>query len=389
VTSAIVPRPASTVVLLRRGQSGATEVLLTHRPSTMDFGPGLHVFPGGAVDPGDGTGGVLGGRSVLDAAGCAAAWADDLAPDAALGHAVAAIRELWEEVGVLLAVHRDGTEVAPTVAAEAVAAGESLEATVERLDLWVATDRLATLSRWVTPPTPDTTRRYDTRFFVADLPAGGEVAIDAREVVAHDWLAPGEALLRSVAGGIDLWPPTSATLRQLLGAQGASDVRSTLSPRSPAPSPVVDSILDGIRRVRLGSGGGVPGRVVDAWLVGRRRIVVVDPGDPTDAGLEAVLGAAADADAEIAGVVATSASPDRAAAAVGLALVAGAPLVASAVAAPAIGDPCGIVGNGEWIRWGDVPIRTRSIEGDPDGAMVLEVPELGVELPDGERAGGA
>ena len=141
---------------------------------------------------------------------------------------------------------------------------------------------------------------------------------------------------------------------------------------------MVHEVADGLRRVRLGSGGGVPGRLVDAWLVGRRRVVVVDPGDPTDAGLDAVLGAAADAGTEVAGVVATSASPDRVGAAVGLALVAGVPLVASAVAAPAIGDPCGIIGDGEWIRLGDVPLRARVVEDDPDGAIVLEVPELGV-----------
>jgi 8-oxo-dGTP pyrophosphatase MutT (NUDIX family) len=332
---------------------------------------------------------VLAARSVLDAAGCAAAWAGDLASDAALGHAVAAIRELWEEAGVLLAVHRDGAVVAPLVAAEAVVAGESLQALVERLDLSLATDRLAPLSRWVTPPTRDTTRRYDARFFVADLPDGGEVAIDAREVVAHDWVSPGEALGRYAAGDIDLWPPTSATLRFLLGVRDASDVRSTLSPRGPAPSPVVHPERDGLRRVRLGSGGGVPGRVADAWLVGRRRVVVIDPGDPTDAGLDAVLDAAADGGAAITGVVATSASPDRVGAAVGLAMVAGVPLVASAIAAAAIGDPCGVIGDGEQVEWGDVALRARVTADDPDGAMVLEVPELGVELPGAAGSGGA
>jgi hypothetical protein len=142
---------------------------------------------------------------------------------------------------------------------------------------------------------------------------------------------------------------------------------------------------------------------VDAWLVGRRRVVVVDPGDPTDAGLEAVLTAATAAEAgagtagdagpgdrpRIVGVVATSASPDRVGAAVGLALVADVPLVASAAAAPAIGEPCGIVGDGEWIRWGDVPLRARTVDGDPDGAMVLEVTALGVELPRGPGGGAA
>jgi 8-oxo-dGTP pyrophosphatase MutT (NUDIX family) len=74
-------RPAATVALLRTGPSGP-EVLLTHRPSTMAFGPGLHVFPGGALDPADGEAGLV-ARSRLGPEACAAAWAGDPAPAAA------------------------------------------------------------------------------------------------------------------------------------------------------------------------------------------------------------------------------------------------------------------------------------------------------------------
>ena len=118
----VEPRPAATVVLMRPGPRGP-EVLLTRRPSTMAFGPGLHVFPGGAIDPAD-----------------ASTGGDPFA--------AAAIRELAEEVGIV-----------------------------------VAPDALVPLSRWVTPP--GSSRRYDTRFFVAAMPDGATVVPDPREVAAH------------------------------------------------------------------------------------------------------------------------------------------------------------------------------------------------------------
>jgi 8-oxo-dGTP pyrophosphatase MutT (NUDIX family)/glyoxylase-like metal-dependent hydrolase (beta-lactamase superfamily II) len=367
-------------VLLRPGPGDGPEVLLTHRPATMAFGPGIHVFPGGALDPGDDADGTLARRSALDAAGCAAAWAGDLAPGPALAHAIAAVRELWEEAGVLLATAGNGSRPAPRVVAAAAAAREDLASLADRLDLRLATDRLVPLSRWVTPPTPDTTRRFDVRFFVADLPPGGEVAIDAREVAAHDWIGAGEAQRRFAAGEIELWSPTSVTLRQLDGARDADAVRRDLSPLAPAAPPAVTRIGDGLRRARLGAGGGIPGVRVDAWLVGRRRVVVVDPGDPTGAGLDAILGAATADGRRLAGVVVTSAAPDHVADAVGLALVAGVPLRASAAAAARIRDGCTELADGDWIRDGDVALRVRTVPGDRDGSVVLEAPELGVVL---------
>ena len=96
-----VPRPAATVVLLRPGEAGL-EVLLTHRPSTMAFAAGAHVFPGGRVDPGDADP-ALAARSVVSATAAAAALGGDLPPATALAAYLAALRELFEEAGVLLA----------------------------------------------------------------------------------------------------------------------------------------------------------------------------------------------------------------------------------------------------------------------------------------------
>ena len=100
--SPVVPRPAATVVLLRPGARGL-ETLLTHRPATMAFAPDVHVFPGGRVDDADADPALV-ARSTVMPGDAAAALGGDLEPSAALAAFVAAIRELFEEAGVLLAL---------------------------------------------------------------------------------------------------------------------------------------------------------------------------------------------------------------------------------------------------------------------------------------------
>ena len=171
------PTPAATVVLLRPGR-GAPEILLTQRPSSMAFAGDLFVFPGGRVDAADADERLV-ERTVSGAAG-----------DGEPPFAIAAIRELFEEAGVLLAERRDGR--APDAAAvagarRALLAGETtLAAVAEALDLVLRADRLAPISHWTTPPIMP--RRFDTRFFAAELPAGAEPSFEAEEVVDHRWL---------------------------------------------------------------------------------------------------------------------------------------------------------------------------------------------------------
>ena len=252
----VEPRPAATVAILRDAPGGP-EVLLTHRPTTMAFGPGLHVFPGGALDPADHDARLLERlRPPLDG---------DPAGVHGAPFVVAAIREAWEEAGLLLGTpagtrdHADGSWRFPTAAE----AGQVpfLDLVVEH-DMELRGDWLVPLSRWVTPPVVP--RRYDARFFVAWLPDGAQLAFDAREVVDHEWTRPVDALAAMGAGRIELWMPTSATLQVLLGVESAGDLRALAPggparPRSPRPS----TAATGGR-----SSSGRPARVASrAWRV--------------------------------------------------------------------------------------------------------------------------
>ena len=194
------PRPAATVVLLRPGPAGL-EALLTHRPTTMAFAPDVQVFPGGRVDAADADP-RLQARSVVSADDAAVGLGGDLPPVDALAASVAAIREAFEEVGVLLADPARGERwsVPELLAARRRLIGEpgSFPAIAEALDLRLRTDLLVPLSRWVTPPTLE--RRFDARFFAAAFVDGSEVTLVGDEVVAHAWHRPIDALESMAAG---------------------------------------------------------------------------------------------------------------------------------------------------------------------------------------------
>lgn len=298
---------AATVVLVRGG-AGGLEVLLTHRPATMAFAPDVHVFPGGRVDAAD-VDARLVDRSVVDAAALAVALGGDLSPDEAIAAAIAAIREAFEEVGILLADHAPDADLA-AARVQLLAEPAAFPALVEALDARLRTDLLVPLSRWVTPPT--LARRFDARFFAAALPNDAVASLLGDEVVGHGWHRPGDALESMAAGTLAMWLPTSTTLMQLEHAGSMDDIRERCTPGALGEI-VVDDMADAIVRIEMPAGGGVAGQPVESYLVGRARCVLIDPGDPTGPALDRAIEMAQARGGKIVAIALTHVDPDHAA----------------------------------------------------------------------------
>jgi len=203
------PRPAATIVLLRDTAAGP-EVLLVRRHHGSAFVPGAYVFPGGRVDGSDADPGLAARvRPLPGPAG----------PE--LRFWIAAVRELFEETGVLLARDAAGRPAPesgrdPELArwreellADAATLADLLAAGTWTIDL---TDSVV-CAHWITPTVEP--RRYDTRFFLARLPARREIATDPREMTDAVWLAPRTALERCRAGRLPMVFPTIRTLEAI------------------------------------------------------------------------------------------------------------------------------------------------------------------------------
>jgi glyoxylase-like metal-dependent hydrolase (beta-lactamase superfamily II)/8-oxo-dGTP pyrophosphatase MutT (NUDIX family) len=359
----VEPRPAATVVLLREGSAGL-EALLTHRPATMAFAPGVHVFPGGQVDAADSASSLV-ARSVISPVEAAVALGGDLEPEPAHAAFVAAIRELFEEAGVLLADvggSEPGRDARIGAARSALVRGETtLVELAEDLDLRLRTDRVVPLSRWVTPPSMP--RRFDARFFAATLPPGAKATFEGDEVAAHEWLRPTDALAAMAAVRLAMWLPTSATLQQLEHARSIEEIRDRLAP-GPLGRIEVAEAADGVTRIVMPAGGGVAGQPVSAYLVGRRRFVLVDPGDPSGPALDRTLALANARSGAIQAVALTHVDPDHAA---------GAQAVAEILGIPVLVGP----GGGASLPYATRELRDLDVLDDGDiGLQVLSTPGL-------------
>ena len=233
VRAQVEPVDAVTVILVRDApapaadqghRSGSLEVLLLQRHGASAFAPGALVFPGGKLDPTDVS--LPWERAPLPEP---QAWTARLGvPDAERARAVlvAAVRETFEEAGVLLARHDDGTDLAarPLPDDELAALRHRMAARDGAHDwtTWL-TERgivldlqaLAMWSWWVTPA--GLPRRFDTRFLIAHLPTGQAATHDAVETTAMRWIAPGAALAAYESGELHVIYPTRCTLEQLAG----------------------------------------------------------------------------------------------------------------------------------------------------------------------------
>ena len=330
------PRAAATIVVVR-DSPGGLEVLLSRRAERGDHNSGAWVFPGGIVDAAD-----------RDAHACCIGL-DDAAASTQLGVAqggldyyVAAVRECFEEAGLLFAVDRTGLLIDLAGAAgehwaqwrAPLHRGErSIVEFCREAGLQLAVDKLVYLSHWLTPP--GRAKRFDTRFFIAAAPDSQEAVHDGTEMLEQLWLQPADALARSTA--LKLMTPTLKTLELLAGQTSVQALLDwARAPRSVAlVMPRVASGAQGMRPVlpsehawaeigRLDPAGHgacsydlVPGQAVrlspriirvtanngsmmtgpgtNTYLVGggsRNEWAAIDPGPALDDHVQAVLAAA-------------------------------------------------------------------------------------------------
>jgi glyoxylase-like metal-dependent hydrolase (beta-lactamase superfamily II)/8-oxo-dGTP pyrophosphatase MutT (NUDIX family) len=405
----VATRPAATILLLRDSAAGL-EVLMTRRSATASFAPGAYVFPGGTLDAAD--------RS--DAA-VAAARARPDQDDAHRHFAAAALREAFEELGVLLA-YRRGTDdpVDPALAASMDRSHDGdLYAQLQRAELELAIDRTGWLSHWITDR--DLPKRFDVRFFVAPMPAGQHAVADGAEQFEPVWVNPADALQRHEQGRFSMIFPTIRTLRQLQRFASVEQVLEacrtqasvfTSCPRGGkvagrdtrftedempfgelemvAPDGQMVHALDwrteeivplrrNVRRLTAPNPGMMTGPGTNTYIVGEDGAwVVIDPGPALPAHVDRIAALVRDG---LQAIVCTHSHPDHSP---------GAPLLREAVgrAVPILGLPSGpharansafvpdrALGDGERIRVGDATLRVVHTPGHAANHLCLVLEE--------------
>jgi glyoxylase-like metal-dependent hydrolase (beta-lactamase superfamily II)/8-oxo-dGTP pyrophosphatase MutT (NUDIX family) len=259
----LVPRDAATIMLVRdvlKDGKVRMQVLMLRRNSQSAWVGGAHLFPGGAVDPEDSS----------EAIAEVCAGRDDAEASRILGiesggrsFFVAAVRECFEEAGILLAL--TGAEplsfADPEIKRRFVEhrrrlnADETRLATIcdlERIELDL--DRVCYFSHWITPE--GAPRRYDTRFFVGIVPDAQEALHDDSEVVASTWIEPADALARHRAGELDLMFPTVKNLEAISRFGTAGDLMTAAAAAEvPAILPRLTVEGEGVRIVLPGDDG--------------------------------------------------------------------------------------------------------------------------------------
>ncbi|MEU3325745.1 NUDIX hydrolase [Streptomyces albus] len=245
----VTPRTAATVMLLRDTPRGPAVHMLRRRTS-MAFAGGAYAYPGGSVDPRDARG--------TDGAGpTSGEWAQRLGTDEASARSIvsAAVRETFEESGVLLAGPDPESVVADTTGddweadrAALVARELSFADFLDRRGLVLRGDLLGAWARWITPEFE--TRRYDTYFFVAALPVGQRTRNASTEADRTVWVRPAEAAAGYDRGELLMMPPTIATLRGLAPYATVVDTLAAAAGRDLTPV-IARARLDDDGRIEL------------------------------------------------------------------------------------------------------------------------------------------
>jgi len=210
------PLPAATVLLLRDGPEGL-EVLMTRRSMQASFAPGAYVFPGGGIDPADATCHAIAHRRPTQ-------------NDLRLTQAIAAIRESFEELGVLLAKHADGRPLDALTQAK-LSRHDQFAEQCQAHGLRLCADEVFVLAHWVTDR--DLPKRFDVPFLVARMPQGQEPVADEKEQFEPVWVRPGLALSRHAEGNFFIIFPTIRTLEKLQAFESVDSVLAACANEQP------------------------------------------------------------------------------------------------------------------------------------------------------------
>jgi glyoxylase-like metal-dependent hydrolase (beta-lactamase superfamily II)/8-oxo-dGTP pyrophosphatase MutT (NUDIX family) len=368
-------RAASTVALVRvegGGDSGAGEILMLHRPESMRAFGGFHVFPGGALDSQDCDPAAF-AVSALSEQEAAARLGEAAGDHPALGFFVCALRELFEEVGVLLArdsagpVTLDGAALRR--ARRELAGGKSFPEVVDRLGLQLATDLLRFHTRWIAPAILPV--RFDVRVFVAT--ASGDPHPDPGEVQRLDWYTPSAAMALSEAGAIMLAPPTVATLSSLARYAGAAEMISgELASSGP---PEIERLSPLVARIVAPNASLMTGPGTNTYLVGSPssgEMIVIDPGSMEKSHLDAIAAAGV-----IATIVITHGHPDHFGGVIELAETTKSQIVMSGASGRAsfFGDLVRTVGDGDTVASKEVELKVIATPGHASDHICLWLEE--------------
>jgi 8-oxo-dGTP pyrophosphatase MutT (NUDIX family) len=266
MTDAAAVRPASTVLLLRDGTAGEIEVFMMVRHHQIEFNSGALVFPGGSVD-----------RSDKEIAGQPELYAGEQGADVeALGFRIAAIRETFEESGILLARPKGSSALIDAGRARQIEAAHRAALcegkttfldVVTGNDLALALDALVPYAHWITPE--GMPKRFDTWFFLAMAPPDQLGAHDGKESTDSIWVSPREALAGGDSGRFKLPFPTTrnlirlgkqATVARALGDAKGMDIVTVM--------PVMTRTADGTRQLRIPRAAGYDGEVFEVGAMG-------------------------------------------------------------------------------------------------------------------------
>ncbi|RRQ80112.1 NUDIX hydrolase [Streptomyces griseofuscus] len=241
----VSPKRAATVLLLKDTEAGPAVHMLRRRAS-MAFAGGAYAYPGGGVDPRDDD------TRIRWAGPPRASWAERLGVDEAGAQAIvcAAVRETYEEAGVLLAGPDPDSVVGDTTGddweadrAALVAREQSFAEFLHRRGLVLRSDLLGAWARWITPEFES--RRYDTWFFAAVLPAGQRTRNASTEADRTVWIRPAEAAAGYDRGELLMMPPTIAALRELLPYGSAAEALAAAAARDLTPVQATARLRDG------------------------------------------------------------------------------------------------------------------------------------------------